>query len=271
MSLKTFTCEFCHQFYSSKSNLLAHQKRTKKCLSLQNKDFKELFECQKCSKVLTSKKNYNEHISKCSNTMEQKYNELETKYTIIKEKLKLKDETIKRIQEDAQKQIDSLQSQIKELQEKLTSIAEIGAKKHTYNVNNNIVNQLVPYDLNKQLISSTVNEHFSESHLCEEENGIANFAVNNLLKDKDGNYKMVCTDVARKIFIYKDDEGNIYKDVNADGFLEMYIPAVTKKSYAMISTKEEYEMLKLSECLVSIKPAIVSSKIAGKLVPKPTE
>jgi uncharacterized protein YoxC len=270
---QNYVCNFCKKTFSSKSNLSAHQKRAKKCLVLQDSTFDHLFECEKCGKMFTTKQNMKEHGTKCSLNIEKMYGELDTKYKILENTMKMKLKEKEQFILEKEKQIHDLQEQVKHLQETLSAIAEIGAKKntntHTYNLNTNIVNQLVPYDLNKQLISSTVNEHFNENHLCGEENGIALFAVNNLLKDKDGNYKMMCTDVARKIFVYKDDEGNVYKDVNADGFLELYIPAVAKKSYAMIATKEVDEMLKLSECITSIKPAIVSTKIASKLVPKP--
>jgi DNA topoisomerase VI subunit B len=81
--------------------------------------------------------------------------------------------------------------------------------------------------------------------------------------------KMACTDAARKIFSYKDEHGTVYKDINANGFLEEYVPAVKRKSYSIISNKEGEEIVDLTECVTSIKPSIITNKLASKLTSKP--
>ena len=269
-------CEFCNSSFSSKSNLATHKKRTKKCLAIQNNlTTKNLFECEKCNKTFTSKRNLNEHSDKCSYKMDILYRELEKRYEILEQKtqLQLKEKDRKFL--FIKKENEDLKNQLKELQEKLANIAEIGAKKNTkttntYRVNNNnIVNNLVPYDLDKDKILTIVDEKFNENYLYARENGIANFAVNNLLKDNEGNLKLTCTDTARKIFVYKDTNGNFYKDPNANGFLENYMPAVKKKSYEIISDKDGEEMVELTDCVTSIEPINISNKLAGKLLAKP--
>jgi hypothetical protein len=274
----TFDCEFCSAVFSTKSNLMTHQKRAKKCLEIRNAFSENSFECNYCTKQYTSKQTLFLHLEKCPEKKAKELDEssdfykkiLEEKDSLIKEKTTLLRQSEKALK-DKDKQIESLMNQLFVLQGRLGDIAEIGAKKETttYKINN-IVNQLVPYDLDKQKIRTIVNEKFTENHLYAKENGIVNFAFTNLLKDEEGNLKMTCTDTARKIFIYKDKDGNLYKDPNCVGFMETYIPAITHKSYSIISEKDDNEMLELSECIMNIEPSTISTKLASKLVPKPT-
>ena len=272
-----FVCEFCNSTFSNKSNLSVHKKRTKRCLVIQNSlNVNELFKCEKCNKTFTSKQNLNDHQGKCSQKIELLYNNLLKKYNILEKKLDIS--KIQNQEKDKQfsfikKENEELKNQIKDLQDKLSEVANIGAKKdttsNTYRVNNNIINQLVPYDLDRNKIRMIIDEKFTENHLYAKENGIANFAVANLLKDDEGNLKLTCTDTARKIFIYKDNNGNIYKDPNAINFTEMYIPEVKRKSYEIISDKDdESEIIELTECVTNIEPTSVTNKLIGKLVPK---
>jgi hypothetical protein len=267
-----FECEFCFSSFTSKGNLLTHQKRTKKCLILQNKDITDDFVCNVCNKKYTSKYRMTKHLEKCKENNERKYSEIELKYNNLVKTSTITIDALKKKLKEHEKILKEKNEQIKELQDKLSTIAEIGVKKETmtYKVNNNIINQLIPYDLDKHKISTIVNNEFTENHLYGKESGLANFAVKNLLQDSEGNYKMTCTDTARRIFLYKDKDGNVYKDVNANQFLDMYIPAVTKKSYNIISSKDTDEMLELSGYISGIEPAVVVTKLVGKLTPKPT-
>jgi hypothetical protein len=256
---KTFECEYCHSFFSTKYNLANHQQHTKKCLRIQNNSVADTFKCIKCCKIFTKKQNLSEHLKKCNVNIGILHIESDKENAILKTKLKEKE-----------KENEELKQQIKELQSRLGDIAEIGAKKNTnvYRVNANIVNQLIPYDLNREKINAIVDEKFTENHLYAKENGIANFAVNNLLQE-DGILKLTCTDTARKLFMYKDKEGNLYKDPNASGFLETYIPAVKRKSYEIISDKDGEDVVELTECVMTIEPSTLSTKLANKLIPKP--
>jgi hypothetical protein len=279
----SFECNFCHSSFTTKSNLNIHQKRTKKCLALQNKDLENDFTCKKCTKVFTSNYGLKEHGKKCDVQITDEYKILEFQYEMLKstttitisslkQQMKEKEKQIKDLEFLKDKEIANLKEQIIQLQSKLGDIAEIGAKKTTnnYRVNNNIINQLAPYDLNQEKIYAIVDEKFTENHLYAKENGIANFAVNNLLQD-DGQMKMTCTDMARKLFLYKDKNGNIFKDMNATGFLENYIPAVKRKSYEIISDKDGDEVIELTECITTIIPSSVATHLANKLAPKPKE
>ena len=58
-------CEFCSKDFTTKSNLLYHQKTTKYCLEMQGKEIKENFYCQNCDKSFLSKYNLNRHVQAC--------------------------------------------------------------------------------------------------------------------------------------------------------------------------------------------------------------
>jgi hypothetical protein len=56
------TCEFCNKTFSTKSNLVKHQTKTKKCLKMQNKEPEIIHACAYCKKEFFSKDNYNSHM-----------------------------------------------------------------------------------------------------------------------------------------------------------------------------------------------------------------
>ena len=56
-------CDFCKRTFSSKSNLLNHQKTTKYCIEMQGKQ-PTYFECEFCNKKFTSHQNQIEHSCK---------------------------------------------------------------------------------------------------------------------------------------------------------------------------------------------------------------
>lgn len=266
-----FICEFCNSAFSKKYNLSVHQKKAKKCLLIQNKTNNENnYQCTKCLKSFTSKQRLESHCEKCNVQFGTEYLELMKKYDLLQQTTQKEIKDLHKQIRELHKSKQKLENENEKLQDRICKIAEIGAKKDTYRINNNIVNQLVPYDLSRDKIRMIVDEKFDENYLYARENGIANFAVNNLLKDNEGNLKMTCTDTSRKTFIYKDEEGNVYKDPNGIGFTDMYIPEVKRKSYEIISDKDDNtDVLELTECITSIDPNTVTNKIAGKLVSKP--
>ena len=273
-----FTCEYCSSTFSSKSNLQVHMKRTKKCLKLRNQsteDDDNLFTCYKCDKKFTSKQSLNEHFNHCSIQID-KYMQLEKNY----QELLKNYEIIKTLLKEKEKQNHELKEENKILQEQIRNIAEIGAKKdttitnNTIKVNNRIIQQLAPFDLTREKIENIVNEKFTEKHLLAKENGIAYFAINNLLKDDEtGKLKMMCTDTARKIFIYKDENGDVFKDPDASEFTKMYIPPLERKSYKLMAEKdaEDDNFYNYIDFIGEIKenPSIISNKLSKTLVSKP--
>jgi hypothetical protein len=58
------TCEFCNKTFSTKSNLVKHQTKTKKCLKMQNKEPEIIHTCAYCEKEFISRDSYNSHMTR---------------------------------------------------------------------------------------------------------------------------------------------------------------------------------------------------------------
>ncbi len=75
---------------------------------------------------------------------------------------------------------------------------------------------------NTEQVKKLIEEKYDKNYLFQGQKGVAQFAVDYILKDDYGKLKYVCTDPSRQIFKYKDSEGYIKKDVEAKkltGFL----------------------------------------------------
>lgn len=235
-----FICNFCNSKFSNKSNLVTHQKKAKKCLIIQNKEINKENICEHCNKNFTSKQNLLKHI--CLN----KTNSLLDEIQKLKEKLFKKDNENKLLNFTIKKQkeeIAYLKEQFNKSQNTVNKIAEIGAKKHTitanYKINQNILNQLAPYDVTPDKIDKIVQEKFTDGHLIQGKRGLVNIAEKNILTDEEGKKKLVCTDISRRIFIGKNENGKKFKVPDCVNFISNYIPSVQKKSAELITEYQE--------------------------------
>lgn len=241
--MSEYACNFCNSKFSTKSNLNVHQKTAKKCLSIQNIENSE-FICNYCNKIFAVKKTLNNH--KCPNKelIIQKDNEIKALLDVINQLKDInvkKDNEIKALVDEINRlkddEIEFLKEKIEKHENQIGKIAEIGVKKHTntnYKINQNILNQLSPYDITREKIDKIVQENFTDGHLIMGNRGIVQIAEKNILTDREGKKKLVCTDVSRRIFVGKDDEGNQFKDPDCVNFLNDYIPSVEKKSFQIL-------------------------------------
>jgi hypothetical protein len=70
-------------------------------------------------------------------------------------------------------------------------------------------------NLDNENVKNIINNNYNLDVISEGQKGVAKFATNFLLKDSDGNLNYVCTDPSRKIFKYKNHDGELEKDINA--------------------------------------------------------
>ena len=89
--------------------------------------------------------------------------------------------------------------------------------KQPKNINNNkILNILSPMDFtSKDILKNKIEDNYKLDYIFSGQKGIAKFAFEHILKDEEGNLKYVCTDHSRQIFKYKDETGEVRKDVEA--------------------------------------------------------
>jgi hypothetical protein len=240
-------CEYCKKTYATKGTLTTHQKSTKSCLEIQKKIKEEVitleFSCQYCDKKFTSKQNIKNHESICKTKNIDVVKELKEKYNFeileIKEKHEFEISEIKLLNKNYLEEIHSLRETVASLQGELKSankasdcIYEIA--KQPKNNNNNITNNnssnsnTTNNNNNKTLnisghidfknidkVKEIIDEKYDINHILSGQKGCAQFAAQYLLVDDNGKYVYLCTDPSRNTFKFKNEIGEIEKDIEA--------------------------------------------------------
>ena len=209
-------CSFCSKFFVS--NFI--NKHLETCKLLKNNIIENFKEEIKVLKIELENKSKLEKILII---------DLENKMENEKE-LKNKDNLIKLLQEKIQNEIQEkrkLREEILELKIELKTKDEVYKKDHSCLIdiakqpkhisnNNKIVNIQTPFDFNNiELAKQIIEEKYNMNYILEGQKGMADFTVENMLKDENGNFKYICTDPSRNIFKFKDPSGEIIKDVDA--------------------------------------------------------
>jgi hypothetical protein len=70
-------------------------------------------------------------------------------------------------------------------------------------------------DLSDKRMQNVIDNKFVKDYIHDGQKGVAQFAVDNILTDNDGNINYLCTDPSRQVFKYKDINGEIRKDIRA--------------------------------------------------------
>lgn len=216
----TIKCEFCNNMFVNENSLKNHQRITKYCLIKQKKQIK----CENCGTLSFSQVDFENHQNNCVVFLKSKIKDLEEENKDIlyyqneiefyKKQLDEKDKQL----DEKDKQLKDKDNHIKHLEEQIVSITKTAISKPTTtnntHINNKIMNMSV-LNLDSENIKNIINNKYNLDAISDGQKGIAKFATNFLLKDSDGNLNYVCTDPSRKIFKYKNNSGEVEKDVNA--------------------------------------------------------
>ena len=261
-------CEFCKSNLKSLSSLNYHKKTNKKCLELQNKKSDKIISlvlCNFCEKHFTK---INKHLLTCKKKKEKdseqisiennesriltkklksdyksllnKYKPLKEEYKPLKEENKTLKEENKTLKEEFQKlkdyiiELETERKIYKKDHETITSLA----KQPKNSINNNNYNLSV-YD------DKIIRERFTlaltnakPSDLYEGQKSIGRF-VAPCLKNDDGTTMISCSDSSRNVFVYKDGEGNINKDVKCKSLATLIEPIATAKVDELMKEDDE--------------------------------
>ena len=220
-------CEYCKSVFKTLKTLNQHQKTAKFCLVKQKK---ELI-CEHCNNISFSDKDYNYHQNNCVTFLKNEIKELQDENKdIVYFQNKI---------EFYEKQLIEKEIQIKHLQEQIVSITKTAVSKPTTtnntNINNKIMNMNV-LNLDSENIKNIINNNYNLDVISEGQKGIAKFATNFILKDSDGNLNYVCTDTSRKIFKYKNVDGELEKDINAQRLTDILTDNGILTTTARLST-----------------------------------
>ena len=170
--------------------------------------------CDLCNTKITNKKDLSKHqkTKKCQemNQLVIFKNNLFTnqikEYKIEIEKLIENNNLLKKEIEDKDKQIKLLQ----EKSEEYRKIVEKAATKSTFNNNNNYthnnyLNYISSEPLKFKEIKEQAKKYINSVSVMYDDEDFHDHIVDNILKDKNGKDKVLCTDINRKNFTYKDE------------------------------------------------------------------
>jgi len=196
-------CQFCKKQFSTKGNLLNHQRTAKYCLQIQEENKPQEFICMGCNKTLCTKYRLQQHQKICGKyTEKDRISKLELIIQESKTIITLKDKEL----ENSAKHIQQLQKHIEGLEDKLMKIA----MKSTKTTNNNI-------SIQQQNFTAITDENLAQDarkltleHIVGGGETIASVFLDGSLKNN-----ALCTDISRRILYLKDEEGNLIKDPNA--------------------------------------------------------
>ena len=197
-----------------------HKRLAKFCLIKQKKQLI----CEHCNDISYSDKDFEYHQNHCIIFLKSKNQELEEKIKELQEENKdivyyqNKIEFCEKQFAEKNEQLIEKDNQIKHLQDQIVSITKTAVSKPTTTNNNNINNKILNMsvlNLDSENVKSIINDKYNLDVISEGQKGVAKFATNFLLKDSNGNLNYVCTDPSRKIFKYKNHDGELEKDINA--------------------------------------------------------
>jgi hypothetical protein len=243
-------CEFCKKTFSSKPNLVAHQKNAKYCLELQGKS-NDHFKCNYCEKVFTcqqrltehkmsvckmkDKANYETEISKIKdefsvyknqekNRIQEKDSYYQEKEAYYQEKLKDKDEKLREKNEYIAKleaKLEKFENAVVTNMAATTHVLEAKAVKASSTTTNNTtlntnitVNNVL--NLSEEHVKKVLSERINYNVVYAGQAGLATFVFDNILKDATGKLIYRCVDASRQMFEFIDENGETVRDMKAE-------------------------------------------------------
>jgi len=218
-------CEYCKHIFKNKNLLQSHQKNTKYCIKIQKEHGividDRLEVCSVCS-LKTSRSNMYRHQLLCNKTkskisIKQQLSDKDKRIKQLEEQISDKDKTIKQLEEQliALKVYKELAIHSRETIEELAKQPK--NNNNSYNITNKtqIISNLTPYDINKDKFDAIINNKLTLNDVVDGQAGIAKFLVEHVLKDDDGKLQYVCSDPSRSVFLYRNMNGDIEKDIKA--------------------------------------------------------
>ncbi len=226
-------CPHCHSKFNSASSLNKHMKSAKYCLKIQCKDADTEYNCI-CGKNFTQKSHLNTHVKSCYKVENiklcEKNNELLGKISELQklcQKLRSSNDILQ-----AENKIYKEEHQI------IINMAQQPKITNTTNSNNKIMNITSNLNFNDiDYIKNLIENNYTIDHMLNGQKGFAQFAIQNLLRDENGNLKYLCVDPSRYVFKYKDHTGEIQKDVKAKKLSSYLIDGEIKKKFIDVSNE----------------------------------
>jgi len=214
-------CEICKASFKTVSSLNKHKRNAKYCMKIKENSVNEKEECEYCGKSML-KKSLKPHYLVCKIFLHYKNNEDIIK--VLEEKNKA-----------LEMEIVKLKTENNIYKEDSARFKKLAEQPKTQNINNTKILNISSLQLDKDKIKQVLDDKFDTNYICDGQKGLANFTLNNLLKDDKGQLTYVCTDPSRQIFKYKDSLGDIQKDVKAKKLTNMLVESGIKDTVNRVS------------------------------------
>lgn len=244
-------CIHCHKLFSTRFTLKTHQKTTKSCIDIQEKNGvtvdKKLFDCSFCTKSLTTSTRLNGHLLICKQkirqeklTTEQNFKKLERrmedsnremKYSLEDEMIRVTTE-VKTKQEELELELQRkeeknriLEERIKELEEKSKLLEEKSKQPHI--INNTFTGNITIFNgMSQERVTEVFDKHYTIEKLMGGQKELANFVVDQFVTGKE-NMVYLCVDRSRKKCMYLDNEQTLKEDINNEVLISQLTPAMS--------------------------------------------
>ena len=216
----SFTCELCDIVFSTKQRLNTHINSEK------HKKLQIVFEKYRM-------KNDSE-INELKNKI-LKMNDLENNFLQLNEKYKLLENNYKNLQEKS----EEYKSIIEKCVSKSTTTNVINTNNNK-NIYNNYLNYISSEPIDFKKIEYNLSQIINTKSIFYNDEDFNNHIIDNILRDENGKDKVLCTDINRKNFSYKDENSG---ELISDPELERLREQLRKGADIKILKKELLEKL----------------------------
>jgi len=190
-----YNCESCNINFSTKRRLISHTETEK------HKTILNLFESWNDKHNIEFKKKdilYNELLYK-NNKLQDKINILENNNNELKNEIV----SLNKISEEYRKIVEKCAS-------KSTTTNVVNNNKNTYN---NHLNYISSEPINFKDLKQNLSNIITANSIMYDDDVFNNHIIKHILKDENGKDKVLCTDINRKNFSYKDESsGELISD-----------------------------------------------------------
>ena len=271
-------CEYCNQILKTLGALKKHQNTAKYCLNKQNKNAPVEYICGACDKTFTRKSSLEDHLKICKSNIPSVH-VLQQIIETTKKDLDLALLQIENLKIQNKKDLDSALFQILERDKQIDDYKEkmfLLASKPTHHINNigntkttNKTQNLIVSDWRSEIIQEKVEDNFKLEHVKDGLIGVARFTSQYITNGDGENKSYHCTDRNRDVFIYKDVDGVVKKDIQARKLKNAIKDPIIKKSSLLVLE----ERTRLSDIIVKAKECesdiiTLSSNTINKLTDK---
>jgi hypothetical protein len=189
----SYNCDYCNVSFKRNCDLTKH-KNTQKC-----KDNKNKYENENYFK------SQNNELQNRINSLEKENEELKLQLKKKEQEIIEKNTIIKNIQEKSE--------EYRKIVEKAATKTNIkNTTKNTY-THNNYLNLISQEPIKLSNISKQLKDVVTTNSLMFDDNEFHEHIVDNILRDENGKDKILCTDINRKNFSYKDENsGELISD-----------------------------------------------------------